>query len=86
MKYFVVSDIHGFYTPLVEALEKSGFNQDDKSHKLIICGDILDRGQEAVKVQNFILSLLDEDRVILIHGNHEDLMLNFIKDTPLMFF
>ena len=82
MKYFIVTDIHGFYTPFVEALEKSGFNKDDKSHKLIICGDILDRGQEAVKLQNFILSLLDEDRVILIRGNHEDLMIDFIKEYP----
>ena len=43
------------------------------SHKLLIAGDLFDRGREAVELQSFILDLLERDEVILIRGNHEDL-------------
>ena len=80
MKYFVVSDVHGFYTELKAALDKNGFNTNDSNHKLIVCGDLMDRGSEAEKLQDFIVELLNKDKVILVRGNHEDLMMNFLKD------
>ena len=40
MKYYVVSDVHGFYTPLVSALKEKGFFDDKEPHKLIVCGDL----------------------------------------------
>lgn len=73
MNYYVVSDIHGFYSETERALEAAGYFADGSPHKLIICGDIFDRGREAVTLQIFICDLLAEDRVILIRGNHEDL-------------
>lgn len=72
MRYYVIADVHGFFTPTFNALEEKGFF-DDPSGKLIICGDLFDRGGEAVKMQEFVLDLLEKDRVILIRGNHEDL-------------
>ncbi len=80
MKYFVVSDVHGFFSILKQALEEKGFDENNSSHKLIVCGDLLDRGEEAQEMQNFILNLLEKDKVILIRGNHEDLMLEFINN------
>jgi hypothetical protein len=74
MRYYVVSDVHGFYTPLRVALETAGFFQDEQPHKLIVCGDLLDRGREAIQVQNFACDLLKKDKLIYIRGNHEDLM------------
>lgn len=73
MKYYVVSDVHGFYTEMVKALEEKGFFEDKEEHKLIICGDLLDRGAENKEVINFVLQMMKEDRIILIRGNHEDL-------------
>lgn len=73
MKYYVVSDIHGFYTEFIDALTEKGFFEDKEPHKLIVCGDLFDRGREAVKLQDFIDDLLKKDEVILIRGNHEDL-------------
>ena len=73
MKYYVTADLHGFYTPFHEALTDSGFFQDVAPNKLIILGDLFDRGFEAVRLQEFILDLMDQDRIILIKGNHEDL-------------
>ena len=75
MKYknFVISDIHSFYTPLITALNEAGFDKDNPKHRLIVCGDIFDRGDESIEVYNFIKSL-PKDRRILIRGNHEYLL------------
>lgn len=70
MKYYVISDIHSFYTPMMDALTAAGFFP----HKLVVLGDLLDRGSEAVAVQDFIAAQLEKDMVILIRGNHEDLL------------
>lgn len=73
VKYYVAADVHGFYTLFREALENAGFFKETEPHKLIILGDLFDRGQEAKEMQEFILKLLDEEQVILVRGNHEDL-------------
>lgn len=80
MKYYVVSDIHGFYEPLTRALKANGFFEDKEPHKLIVCGDMLDRGGEARKVQDFMMELLYKDELIFIRGNHEDLMVDMLDN------
>lgn len=80
MKYFVTADPHGFFTLMHNALLEQGFDENNPEHKVIICGDLMDRGKEARKMQDYILSLLEKDKVILIRGNHEDLTLDMIKD------
>ena len=73
MKYYVVSDIHGYYTAFRTALQTAGFDDDIGEKRIIILGDLFDRGSEAIKLQNYILHLMREDLVILVRGNHEDL-------------
>ena len=80
MRYYVVSDVHGFHSELIVALRDAGFFADVGEKKLIVCGDLMDRGQEAEKLQNFMLDLLKKDQLILIQGNHEDLMLCMLDD------
>ena len=70
-KFFVVSDIHSFYTPLKTALDAAGFDPNNKDHWLVVCGDAFDRGDESFEVLHFLMSL---ERKILIRGNHEDLL------------
>ena len=72
-KYFVISDIHGFYSSMKKNLFKAGFRKTNSNHVLIICGDLFDRGQESKKIFDFVTSL-PKSRVILIRGNHEDLL------------
>ena len=79
MKYYVVSDIHGFYTPMVEALTEAGFFEDKEPHKLIVCGDMFDRGLTALKVQEFMLDLLNRDELIYVRGNHEDMFIKLVE-------
>lgn len=78
MKYYVTADIHGFYTLFRNALAEAGYFDDPEEHKLIILGDLFDRGGEAPALQDFILTLMKEDGVILIRGNHEDLFETFV--------
>ena len=61
MKYYVVADIHGFFDELITALDEKGFFSDTEPHKLIVCGDLFDRGTQALKLQEFILDLLAKD-------------------------
>ena len=73
MRYYVTADIHGFLTPFQNALRDAGYYDDPGEKKIIVCGDIFDRGAEAVEMQDYILELMERDEVILVRGNHEDL-------------
>lgn len=86
MKYYIASDIHGFYTAFRQALFAAGYFEDAEPHKLILLGDLFDRGEEALELQDFILELMERDEVILIRGNHEDLyrdLVEFDNGVPL---
>ena len=72
-KYFIASDIHSFFTIYYNALLEKGFDINNPKHILIICGDLFDRGQESRELLDFLLSL-PKERLILIRGNHEDLL------------
>lgn len=78
MKYYVVSDPHGYYTLMEKALREAGFFDETEPHKLIVCGDLLDRGDEANKMIDFMLRLKEEEKLIYILGNHEDLLVQCI--------
>jgi serine/threonine protein phosphatase 1 len=80
MKYYVTADVHGYFTELKTALAEQGFFEDTEPHKLVICGDLYDRGTEALQLQEFILDLLSKDQAILIRGNHEDLALDLLHN------
>ena len=75
-KLFCVSDIHGFYDELREALDAAGFDPNNEEHWLIGCGDYMDRGRQPQQVIDYLMSL---PRKILVRGNHEDLLLDCIN-------
>ena len=62
------------------ALEEAGFFSDSDPHKLVMLGDLFDRGGEAKEMQDFALSLMEKEEVILIKGNHEDLFIEMITE------
>ena len=52
MKYYVTADVHGYFTELKTALAVQGFFEDTEPHKLVICGDLYDRGTELCSCRN----------------------------------
>lgn len=72
-KYFVTSDVHGFCSILKNTLEINGFDINNEDHILVSCGDLFDRGGEAVELLNF-LKKIPKRRLVLVKGNHCDLM------------
>ncbi len=80
MKYYVTADVHGYCTLLRNALTEAGFFDDPQAHKLIILGDLFDRGSEAMAMQDFVLEMMKEDLIIPIRGNHEDLYASLVTE------
>lgn len=81
--YFITSDIHSYYNELITALDEAGFDINNSEHILIVNGDLFDRGEDTLKVLEFIKSIPKERR-ILIRGNHEYLLRDLLnrKDLP----
>lgn len=75
-KFFVMSDIHGFYDEMITALDEAGFDKNNEDHWIITCGDHFDRGEQPLQVLEFLQSL---PRKILVKGNHETLLLEFVR-------
>ena len=71
MKTYVMSDVHGCYDKFTQMLKKINFTKDDR---LIINGDIFDRGKEPLKILDHVVS---NDNIMFIPGNHEYMFLEF---------
>lgn len=70
MKYFVVSDVHGFFDEMKSVLDANGFDRLNSEHTLVICGDLLDRGSQPKELLTYLRTCPQK---VLIRGNHEDL-------------
>jgi UDP-2,3-diacylglucosamine pyrophosphatase LpxH len=80
MKNFVVSDIHDHYDLLVEALNLSGFDKNNESHRLIVCGDAFYSGPQPGELFVFLRSLSEQRRLVFIYGNHDIELLDNLKE------
>ena len=78
MKYFVFSDVHGYYSLLKNELDKKGFDINNKNHMLISIGDNFDRGPENYQMYEFLVEMKKLNKIILVKGNHEDLFLRML--------
>jgi hypothetical protein len=78
---YVVSDVHGHLDDLRAALGQAGLVDDDGhwtggDATLWLLGDMVDRGPDGIGVLRFVRALESEsDRVHVLMGNHESLML-----------
>lgn len=79
MRTFVLTDIHGNNTLFRKALKEVRLK---KSDKLILLGDIIDRGEDSKAVLDTILLLKEHGFSIdILMGNHEELFLNALEDS-----
>lgn len=77
---YCVSDIHGEYRLFLKLLDKIKFSDSDT---LIVCGDIIDKGRDSIKLAKYIFSMSNAK---CIAGNHEYAFLKYywalMKDSP----
>lgn len=75
-KIVVFGDIHSCYEPLKEYFDKEPFSKDNL---YIFCGDYFDRGIQAKEVLQFLLDMVEQPNVVLLKGNHEIWVDNYVK-------
>ena len=68
---YCVSDIHGEYELFLRLLDMIKFSDGDT---LISCGDIIDKGQDSIRLLKFIVSM---PNARCINGNHEYTFLKY---------
>ena len=73
MRTIIVGDIHGCYAEFEEMLEKTEL--DEACDRLILIGDVIDRGPDSRLALNRIWELQKrmDGRLVYLMGNHEDL-------------
>ena len=67
-KVVFIGDIHGCYNPLKEYFASNPFTEDNL---YVFLGDYIDRGLQNAEVLNFLLNIYKKSNVILLEGNHE---------------
>lgn len=75
MRYFCISDVHGCYDKMIEALEDAGFIKEQDT--LISIGDLFDRGDKSKEVLEYVMSCPHR---ILCMGNHDLRLMQLILD------
>jgi serine/threonine protein phosphatase 1 len=79
---YAIGDIHGCLAPLkdLEAQIVEDARQRGGESWLVLLGDLIDRGPQSAQVLDRVLTPLPGLRRLVIRGNHESTMLDFIRD------
>lgn len=87
MKLFVCSDIHGHYYEMIDGLRKVGYDDENNEHLLIVMGDLFDRGKYSKEIYHYLKDLCDRKKAIVLRGNHEKFLIDWLKgsDDPFNF-
>ena len=70
---YCISDIHGEYELCMRLLEKIKYSDSDK---LIVCGDMIDKGEDSVRLAKLLFGL---PNVYCLMGNHEFAFFKFYR-------
>lgn len=76
---FVLSDIHGHYREMINALDAAGFDPQNPKHELLALGDYFDRGTQNTAVYEYLKSLMERGKAEGLLGNHDCFMLEFLQ-------
>jgi protein phosphatase len=78
---YIISDIHGGYEQLKKLLGLVSANS-----KLIILGDIIEKGEYSLDTLEYIMEMDRLDNVYVLKGNNEAAVVNVFNDDHLHFF
>lgn len=76
MAHYVIGDVQGCYKELLKLTKKIKFNPD--KDKLIFAGDLVNRGDESLKVMEFCMQNKKSIKAVL--GNHDFYLLYLIEN------
>ena len=86
---FVFSDPHGDYRALTGGLKKAGYDKSNLSHQLLGLGDYFGRadktGEGSRQIYEYLISSEHASKPIAIHGNHESILYNVLRDEKLSY-
>ena len=76
-RIIAIGDVHGCNEELKMLLNKAA---PDENTTIVFVGDYVDRGPDSKGVISTILELRQRFKVVTLLGNHEEMMMDFIKD------
>ncbi|MEM1273601.1 MAG: metallophosphoesterase family protein [Pseudomonadota bacterium] len=86
MTLYAIGDIHGHLDKLRAAhdlVEDDRAREGARDGALIHIGDLVDRGPDSAGVVTLLRDLSAQDeRVVVLRGNHDQLMVDFITEPP----
>lgn len=78
MRTLVIGDIHGGLRALHQIMERAQVTEKDK---LIFLGDYVDGWSQSPQVIDFLIELNLKNDCVFIRGNHDELLLYWLKDN-----
>lgn len=75
MRTLIMTDIHGCYDELIELLTIVNYNKTED--RLIVIGDLVDRGPKILEVLDFFMN--NNEYIEVLMGNHDRMLLDAIK-------
>lgn len=79
MRILIITDIHGCYDEFMELLNKA--NYDKYQDRLIILGDLVDRGPKTLEVLDYCME--NKHNIEVLIGNHDRMLLDAIKSLKI---
>jgi len=77
--FFVMSDIHGCYDEMMQALT----HWDKDNETLVVLGDLIDRGPDSLRVVQALRALQTDypEKVVVLQGNHDEMFARWLVET-----
>src|SRR5262249_45290668 len=83
MNTYVVGDVHGRLSQLKALI--GSLDYDPKRDRIVLLGDLIDRGEDSPGVVNSALELQEESAIfICLRGTHEHMLLDLIGSGDLL--
>ena len=80
-RILAIGDVHGCDVALTALLDRISVTADDT---LVFLGDVVDRGPASKQVVDRLLALQQSCNLVLIMGNHEEMLRDAVAGRPIM--
>ena len=87
--YDIIGDVHGCAGQLEDLLTELGYQingatgeYDHPSRRAVFVGDLIDRGDEQLRVLQIVKGMVDSGSALIVTGNHEFNALAFATEWP----